>query len=379
LTIYFYIIILILIMFFNAAEIAYVSARRTFFLKKKSKSYVYRMARSIYNKPEIYFSVVLIGTNLMIVLFSILYAKSHSILMTSIVPTLAILFIGEVIPKTITLKFPERLTLIFSLPIKILYILFYPLHIVVKYISEGLLRIFRFRIEPEVLNKAEIEVAMKENVIKGIMKKEEYSILKNVLSLSKMDISEVMVPRIDIVASDINEGIEGVFESFRKRRFSRIPIYKDSIDNIIGIVHIRELLNGNKEGLDKFLKPVKFISENKTCEKALYELLSDINRAAIVIDEYGGTTGFVTVDDIFLGIMGSSIDYDLGFEGALILKGEVKVKSIGIESSEDTVAGYIIQKIGRIPNEGEEIVIDKYKFRILDASDRKIKKVQVFK
>jgi len=366
-------------MFFNAAEIAYVSARRSFFLKKKSKSYIYRMAQSIYNKPEIYFSVVLVGTNLMVVLFSILYAKSHSILMTSIVPTLAILFIGEVIPKTITLKFPERLTLIFSLPIKILYVFFYPLHIVVKYVSEGFLRVFRFRIKSEVLNKAEIEVAMKENVIKGIMKKEEYSILKNVLSLSKMDVSEVMVPRIDIVASDINEGIRGVFEVFEKRRFSRIPIYKDSIDNIIGIVYIRELFKGNEEGLDKFLKPVKFISENKTCEKALYELLSDINRAAIVIDEYGGTTGFVTVDDIFLGIMGSSIDYDLGFEGALILKGEVKVKSIGIESAEDTVAGYIIQKIGRIPNEGEEIVIGKYKFRILDASDRKIKKVQVYK
>ena len=371
-------IILLFIIFFNSSEIAFVSSNKLSLMREKDNGSIQRLTWRLYSTPEIYFSTVLVGINLSLVFFSVYMAERKSVLETTLLTTFIVLIFGEILPKVFTLKNPEKLAHIFSLPLYIFYYIFYPIIFLVKYPSFLFLKLMRVDVKEENISRTEIEVVLRENLVKGVMKKSEYAVLKNVISLSKKNVADVMIPRINIVSSDIREGRKGVIEVFRKHRFTRIPIYRENIDNILGIVNIREVFLYPDKDIQALIKPVRFVPEDKTCDVVLFELLYDANKAAIVIDEYGGTAGFITLDDIFTNLVGEVIDIKKELSGAFILKGDTRINALGIEDEEeDTIAGYIIRHTGRIPIEGEEIDIGELRFKILDATDRKIKKVQV--
>ncbi len=373
-----FILLLLLIMIFNSAEIAFVSSNRYVIKKIKDRHKVYEVLYSLLEKPEVYFSVILTGINLSIVSFSILNSFRQNILASSILSTILILLFGEIIPKTITLRKPEFFASFYAIPIKFLYYIFYPIIFTMRLLSHWFLKLLRIEEKDKDITKSEIELILRKNFEEKLLKKEEYLFLRKIISLSNRKVKDIMIPRTKIISVEINEGIDKLFEIYCKKRCTKIPVYKDNIDNIIGIVNVREAFRSKNTNLkDLLLMPV-FISENKSCDEAILELLKNDTKTAIVVDEFGGTAGFIKLDDIFINFLSETFIHDKQQKGSFILKGDVILNTIGINSDE-TVSAYIIKHIKTIPEEGESFTIEDYEFKIIDATDREIRKVMVRK
>lgn len=372
----YFMIILFFIMIFNSAEIAFVASNKHVLKKIKERYKTYEIVYALLEKPEIYFSVILTGINLSIVSFSILASFKQNLLTSSILSTFLILLFGEIIPKTITLKKPEIFASFYAIPVKFLYYIFYPIIYVMRIMSHLFLKLLRIEEKDKDITKSEIEIILKKNFEEKILKKEEYLFLKKIISLSSKKIKDIMIPRTKIAAIEINEGVNGLFKLYCEKRFTKIPVYKDNIDNIIGIVNIREVIRErNKKLSDLIIKPL-FLSEDKTCDEAIMELVKNDIKTAIIVDQFGGTAGFIKLDDIFINFLSETLIQEKQRKGTFILKGDTILNTIGINSDE-SISYYIINHIKKIPEEGEEFSIDDYEFKIIDATDREIRKVMI--
>jgi len=365
-------------MTFNSAEISFVSSNKYVLKRLREKHKIYELVDNLVEHPEIYFPVILTGINLSIVIFSVIASFKGNIISSSIVSTIFILIFGEIIPKIVTLKKPEFFASIYAIPIKFLYYPFYPIIFIMKMFSHWLLRFLNIEESDKDITKSEIELILRKNFEDKILKKEEYIFLKKIISLSVRKVQDIMIPRTKIVAIDIREGVEGLFKLYCEKRFTKIPVYKENIDNIIGIVNVRDAFKKKDKKLEDLIMPALFISEEKTCDEVLIELLKEPNKTAIIVDEYGGTAGFVKLDDLFINFVSETIVEEKHTKGTYILKGDAKLNLLGIDT-EETVSGYLIKHLKRIPEEGEEFNIEEYIFKIIDATDREIRKVMVVK
>lgn len=373
-------IILFFIIFFEASEMSLVASSKA---RMSNLALVggkrYKIANEIRKKPDIFFSTVLVGINLMTVLFAMLLTREIGITRGLLLSTIIIAFVGEVLIKSIVIINPEPISALTAPPLIFFYWIFFPLIFLVKGIGDGILKFFGIKGEStENITKEEMNIAVKEAKATGGIDIEQFSAISSLSKFSEKDVRDIMVPRLEIKSINCDEEISRIREILKEVDVSKMPVYKSTIDNIIGIIFKEDIIGRDEKWeIEDILRPIKFIHGDRTLEEILPELLSDKNSCAIVIDEYGGTEGFVSTDDILFNIIGKDSGMVGREEGTFIVDGSISPEIIGIETEEDTLAGFIISELQEIPGEGRKLDINGIEMTILDATERKIKKVLI--
>ena len=327
--------------------------------------------------------------------------KSISIIIITIILSYFTLVFGELVPKRIAMKYYEKVSFASIGIIKAISIITAPFVKFLTFSTNIVSKIFGVTGEEEE-NVTEEEIRMMIDVgeEKGAIEEQEKEMINNVFEFNDKVVSEIMIPRNKIFALDINLTISDVIEKLSEdMRYSRMPVYDESIDNIKGIIYIKDLLLSNKNKNSKIKSLVKeayFISDTKKVNELFQELRKSKKQIAIVIDEYGGTAGMVTIEDILEEIVGEIYDeYDKEtdkikkidnntflFDASIALYDVEKFLDIEIEEEEvDTLGGYLIKMLDRIPKDGEKPIVEteKVTYKIEKVKDRKIIKVKACK
>lgn len=327
--------------------------------------------------------------------------KSISIIIITIILSYFTLVFGELVPKRIAMKYYEKVSFASIGVIKTISVITAPFVKFLTFSTNIVSKLFGVTGEEED-NVTEEEIRMMVDVgeEKGTIKEEEKEMINNVFEFNDKFVSEIMVPRNKIFALDIDMTIAEVIEKLSEdMRYSRIPVYDENMDNIKGIIYIKDLLISNKNKNSKIKSLVKeayFVSETKRVNELFQELRKDKKQIAIVLDEYGGTAGMVTMEDILEEIVGEIYDeYDKEtdkfkkidnntflFDASIALYDVEKFLDIDIDEEDvDTLGGYLIKKLDRIPKDGEKPIVEteKVTYKIEKVKDRQIIKVKACK
>ena len=397
--------------FFSGMEIAYVSSNRlNLEIEKKQKGLIPKILSIITKDPSRFISTMLIGNSFALVIYglfmgqfiidylSFLFSPSMNeltvLLLQTIISTLLILIAAEFIPKVLFQIYSNFSMKIFSIPAYIFYIILYPVTGLVIIISNFILKTF-FKVntsESEFsFSKVELENYIENEIDKSDNNLDsEIEIFQNALELSEIKARDVMVPRAEIIALENTSSIINAKELFVETGFSKIPIYRNSIDNIVGYIHSFDFLK-KPQNINEFILPVVFVPEPMLVNDVLEKLTRESKSIAVVIDEYGGTSGIITVEDIVEELFGQIEDehdnYDLHekkisegiyeFSSRLEIEYLNKSYSLDLPESEsyDTLGGLIVFNKEEIPKVGDEVLINGYSIQIIHASSSKIEKV----
>ena len=321
----------------------------------------------------------------------------HSIALPAAFVTITIFHIvfGELAPKSIAIQKPEKISLIIALPLKIFYLIFKPFIWFLNTFANLMIRLLGFHpqnVEGEVHSSDELLYLIEESAESGVQGIPDKKILENIFDFSDTPVKQIMVPRGKILAIEINTELDEIIDLIIDNGFSRIPVYEKTIDNIIGILFAKDLiaLLNNKDVfvLRNSLREAYYVDENKMINNILRYMQLDKVHLAIVIDEFGGTAGLVTLEDIIEEIVGEIQDeYDE--EQPLVTKlNDKQFKILAYASIDDcndylpiplpededyeTVGGLVINEVDRIPNSGEEIELENYVCKIINSSERNI-------
>ncbi|MEX0928205.1 MAG: hemolysin family protein [Balneolales bacterium] len=405
--------------FFSGSEIGFVSANRLKLeIKARKKTLSGRYLNYFVRNPETYLSTTLIGNNIANVVYATLMAlflvspvtayyldlfgnepsEVTVLLIQTIIASLIIMMLGEVMPKAIFRIHSDFLISILAVPLKFFNWLFTPF----IYISNKAARLLISLFQPDsdyadrVFRRQDMEMLLQEigDDEGSDMDRDDSEILSNVLELSNKRVRESMIPRTDIVAVNKNASLKEVTNTFVSSGVSRLPVYDENIDDIIGVVFAYDLFKKPKN-LNEIIRPVKLIPSSQKSKDLLSEFQKLNISLAIVIDEYGGTAGLVTIEDLLEEVVGDIQDeYDI--EGTVmkkiapytyIISGNTHIDELTERFPEidlqrksngyETVAGYIISATGRIPQVNEEIVLDRHKFIISKATHSRIESIKL--
>ena len=406
------IITLILSAFFSGMEIAFVSSNKLkIFLDKEQGSLTNNIVSKFTDNPSNFIISMLIGNNVALVIYGIYMADLLEpviaryiisipffvLLIQVILSSVLVLLVAEFLPKVIFSLFPNRLLKLFALPAIICIKLLYPFSMFIKIISNFLIKLTFPQSaidEKTVFNRVDLDQYLEEHneiakqSTKGI--DTEVEILQNALDFSNIKVRDCMIPRTDIIGISIDDSIDKLRKKFIQTGHSKILVYKEDLDNVIAYVHSYELFKRPKEIRD-ILLPISLIPESVLAQDALDKLIKDRRSVALIVDEYGGTSGLVCVEDIIEELVGEIEDEhdEVSFSGRQIapnkyhLLGKHKLEELNkqygfnfIDSEEyDTLSGFITSKIGRIPKNQELITLSTYEFKILKISDNFIEEV----
>ena len=397
--------------FFSGMDIAYVSSNRlNLEIEKKQKGLIPKILSIITKDPSRFISTMLIGNSFALVIYglfmgqfiidylSFLFSPSMNeltvLLLQTIISTLLILIAAEFIPKVLFQIYSNFSMKIFSIPAYIFYIILYPITGLVIIISNFILKTF-FKVNTDEsefsFSKVELENYIENEIDKSDNNLDsEIEIFQNALELSEIKARDVMVPRAEIIALENISNIENAKKLFVETGFSKIPIYRNSIDNIVGYIHSFDFLK-KPQNINEFILPVVFVPEPMLVNDVLEKLTRESKSIAVVIDEYGGTSGIITVEDIVEELFGEIEDehdnYDLHekkisegiYEFSSRLEIEYLNKSYDLDLPEsesyDTLGGLIVFNKEEIPKVGDEVLINGYSIQIIHASSSKIEKV----
>tara|TARA_B100000427_G_scaffold56599_1_gene44199 strand:+ start:1848 stop:3104 length:1257 start_codon:yes stop_codon:yes gene_type:complete len=409
-----YIIIttLILSAFFSGMEIAFVSSNKLKIFLDKDKGNLTNKIVSKFTENSTNFIIsMLIGNNVALVVYGIYMADLLEPIIASyiisipffvliiqvVISSLLVLLVAEFLPKVFFSLFPNRLLQIFAFPAFIIIKILYPFSVAIHVISNFVIKLIfskSTKEEKPVFNRIDLDAYLEEHTkiakksISGI--DPEIEILKNALDFSNIKVRDCMIPRTNIVGINLNDSIDDLRKLFIQTGHSKILVYKDNLDNIIAYVHSYELFKQPQEIKD-ILLPISIIPESLLVKDALDKLIKDRRSVTLVVDEYGGTSGLICVEDIIEELVGEIEDEhdETIFLGRRIsddqyhLLGKHKIEDLNkkygfnlISSEEyDTLSGFIIAHIGRIPKNQEIIQLHSYEFKILKISDNFIEEV----
>lgn len=394
-------ILLFLSAFFSSSEIAYVvsnkikieiRARKDNFAAKNSKFFV--------KNPQIFFSTILISNNIV----NIAFASLATIFLTRqynfndleilLVSTTLLLIIGEIIPKYIARESADVLFRMFSLPIRFFTFLLYPFVKITSSLSSFLVR--RKELDDEethqLFDKEDLQLLINESSEAGVVDERESGIISKIIDLREQKVYECMTPRTDIVGVEINCDIKTVLNTFIDSGYSKLPVFEENLDNIKGLVLAKDLFK-SPESINSILREVIFVPETKKTLEMLKEFLNKGISIAMIVDEFGGTAGIVTVEDIIEEMLGEILDeYDEEEEvckkineSTYVFSGKVEIDRIAEEFSleiaegdYETIAGYIISELGRIPSKGEMFSIDNYTITVIRSNKTRVDLVKLF-
>jgi len=409
-------IILITILFsafFSGMEIAYISANKLRLeMDKQSSPFNSGLLKLVTRKSGEYIATMLVGNNIALVIYGIAFAKLLEPLLTgyfssttmvlliqTIVSTLIILLLAEFLPKTLFRLFPNSLLKIFAFPLAVFYVVFYPITRLTMFLIHVLLRRFLSKAETpdaesRVFGRVDLDhfINEAENQLPKAGKEveKEVKLFRNALDFSKVKLREIMVPRNELAMLDVNTDIETLRQKFVSTGYSRILIYEDNIDNIIGYVHSSAIFQKMKS-IRPFVKNVLIVPETMAANKLLSKFIREHRSIALVVDEFGGTAGLVTSEDILEEIFGEIEDEhdttafvekkvndkEYIFSGRFDIDLINEKYQIGIPESEEyeTLAGFILYHYESIPKVNTIIRIGRFSFKILKATFTKIELV----
>ncbi|MCS7181275.1 MAG: hemolysin family protein, partial [bacterium] len=317
--------------------------------------------------------------------------------------TFIILIFGEIIPKSIAKKHSEKIALLTAFPLKIFSIILYPFVKILLFISNLFMAIFREKIETiiPVLTEEDVKAMITVGEQEGLIEKEEKEMIHSIFEFGDKMVKEIMTPRVNIVAVEENTTLSEIIPKISSYGYSRIPVYKENIDKITGIVYIKDIIaKQTQSGWENLkakdiIRNIYFVPETKKVIELLRELQMLKLQMAIVIDEYGGTAGLITMEDLIEEIVGEISDefkkdekeYLKIAEGKYLIKGTMEIEKVeellGIkvptEIDIETIAGFVLSFFGRFPKKGEEFEYGNYKFVVQDAGEKNIKWVKVEK
>jgi CBS domain containing-hemolysin-like protein len=329
------------------------------------------------------------------------YADTIALLFVTSIVAIVSIVLGELIPKGLALGNPDRIALTVSGPITLFAKIVSPLVAVLVLLTKIISK--PFGIDPTrtpELSAAEIRLIVEQGSQQGVLEAEEEQMISAVMSLSDSKLHEVMVPRIDIAAIDQEASFDDAVTLVLTEGHSRTPLYKESVDHIVGILYAKDLLRiiaagGPRPRLRDIMRPALFVPESQAVDDLLNELQRRRVHMAIVLDEYGGTAGLVTIEDLLEEIVGEIQDeFDeeepmkvIVREGEAILDGRADIDEMGelvdpaleLEDDEeyDTVGGFVYHRIGRVPVVGDTVAVDPFKITVIKVIGRRVGKVRV--
>ena len=393
--------------FFSGLEIAYISRNKlNFEIKSKSKSFFGKIFALFNRNNSEFIATMLIGNNLSLVMYGLVMAQLLEpmlsfinndisiLIIQTLVSTVIVLITAEYIPKSIFLINPDKLLITFSIPLLIIYFILYPVVKVVMFFSKWfIIKILNqdYSDEKVVFKLTDLNDYIKRVVVndKEIQSKNVTEFFNNALALKTVKVRDCMIPRTDIISIDEKDSILELKNIIDESGFSKIIIYKSSIDHIIGYCHGLSLFN-NPKTIKEIIRPITFINETNLASEVLFKFMSEQINIAVVIDEYGGTSGILTLEDIIEEIFGEIIDE---FDDNVFLENKVNNNAYNFSArleieylnskynfkipvgEYDTLGGFILDFNKNLPKKGEIIKFDNYLIKILSMNDNRIDSV----
>jgi CBS domain containing-hemolysin-like protein len=393
-------VLLLLCGFFSAAEIAFVTGNKLKIeIRARKKNLAAKSALYFTNDPRKFFSTILLGSTIINISFASLSALFLSRvfgmheLNILLISTLIMLIFGELLPKYLSREIADRVVFIAAIPLRIISFILTPFVRITSSVSTLFIKsnsIGRENIN-YLFGKEDIETLVQESHEAGVVNKKESDIISRVLEVGDQRVYEAMRPRTDVVGIDIECSIEEVLDIFIESGYSKLPVYEDSLDNIKGVIFAYDLFKF-PPNLQSVIKEIIFVPETKRSFDMLNEFLSKRVSIAVVIDEFGGTAGIVTMEDIIEELFGEIKDeYDVEEDilrkissNSYLISGRVEVDSLNEkynlnipEGDYETIGGYVTSRLGRIPAQGESVHIDNFDILIARGNHTKIEVIKL--
>jgi len=399
--------LIILSAFFSSVETAYscsnkVKLRTMCSTGNKRAGKVLTLAEEDYDKL---ISTILVGNNIVnlsaatlsTLFFALIITNGvDSSLISTIAITVAVLIFGEITPKFIAKSYPEKLSMVAYPIIKFFYYIFYPINFIFSGYKWLISKVFKLK-NNDVVTEEEILTIVEEAEEDGTLREEETDLIRSVIEFDDVEVGDILVPRVNMVAIDEKASKDEIRKIFKKEGYSRLPVYKDSIDKIIGTLHEKDfysVLTNKTFDLDKLLQPAFYTTEHIKISVLLKQLQKKRIHMAIVLDEYGGTLGLVTLEDIIEELIGEiwdEFDEEVNYfkesgENCFVVDGNAPLADVfekfELEGEEEnfeafTLSGWIIETLGEIPRANKSFEYKNLEILVLKSTVKKVLQVKI--
>lgn len=404
----FLIVLVALSAFFSGSETALTSVNKIR-LKSLEENGDKKAARTlrVAENYERMISTVLIGNNIVniasaslaTVIFTVLLGADKGAAVSTVVMTIVVLIFGEVLPKNYAKNNADSLAVVVSGPIGFLMTVFKPLSAVLSALSGLMSRLTGGEDDKPSVTEEELKYIVESIEEEGVLEENESDLVQSALEFDEIEVQEIVTPRVDMVTLDVEDSWEEILELAKTSKVSRIPVYEGSIDNIIGLVHVRDILedeiSNSEHDIHSLLSQCLFVHKTMNLSGLLEKLRKEKMPLAIVTDDYGGTMGLVTIEDVVEELVGEIWDEYDDFEEELVKKddhtyevsGDYNIYDLMDELDEDnrsfesdynTVSGWILEQLEHIPTVGEQLVYeDRMRVTVTEMDDQRITKVKI--
>lgn len=397
--------------FFSATETAYSCASKIKLRTLLSNGN--KRAGAVLNLTEKHYdrllSTILIGNNIVNLSASaistlffamiILDSKLDSTVVSTAVITVAVLIFGEITPKYIAKTYPEKVSMAFYPVVILFYYILYPINLIFSAWKFIISHVFKLNRE-EIITEDEIMTFVEEAQEDGTLKKDETNLIRSVIEFDDLEVEDILTPRVNIAAVDIKSSLDEIKMMFQRTGFSRLPVYKGSIDSIVGIIHEKDFYNlyvNDKRSITEVMQEAYFTTEHTKISKLLRTLQVKRLQMAVVLDEYGGTMGIVTIEDILEELVGEIYDEhdeEINYHKKLndstyIFFGNAPLDNtfdiLGIDKSKvedfdaSTVSGWVIENLGEIPASGKSFEYENCRIEVMKSTVKKVLQVKIEK
>lgn len=401
------IVLLLLSAFFSSAETALTTISRIrikTLADEGSKNA--KIVLKIKDNPEKMLSAILIGNNIV----NISASSLATVMVQSIwgnfavsigtgILTILVLIFGEITPKTAATSHADKLSLLYARPIWFLMTVLTPVIIVINFLASGVMFILGMKNKAagNTFTEEELRTIMDVSHEEGVIEEEEREMINNVFDFGDAEAKDVMIPRIDMCMVDVESTYEELIEVFREHKYTRLPVFQENSDNVIGIINIKDLIiyrSGDEFNIRDYLRDVYYTYEYKKLSELMVEMRKDSVNITIVLDEYGAAVGLITIEDLLEEIVGEIRDeYDYDEEdafkevapGEYIVDGQIKLDDVNdgldlalVSDDYDSLGGYIIGSLDRLPTEGDKVDAGRITL-VVDSMDKnRIDKIHIY-
>ncbi len=387
--------------FFAGSETAFISINRMkLHANLAAKDRKSRIIHWLAHRPEDVIGMFLLGTNVCIVAASLIfteYVAAHSasphlipLIVTGILTPLILIF-SDVFPKIIFRTFSDEIMRSLAWIYGFLFIVLYPLQFIFVRSIKFILKIFGVTKKNKgILSRDEFKLLLDISTSKGVMKEKEKDFIESIMNFKNIKAKEIMVPLIRMVCVEENDSVAKASQLMLNRRHSRLPVYRARVDNIIGFIENKDVINARgTESVKQYTRDTLFLPETLEIDKVLLEMQESLVQMIFTIDEYGGVSGVITSQDLVTEIVGEFVDLvnaaPVKKEGeTLIVNGTYDIDELeedlhlGIQKDGfETVSGFVMQQLEHLPHAGESFVFSKYEFEILSVINRRIEKIKI--
>lgn len=394
-------LLLLVAAFFSASETAYASLNR---IKLKKSADVGNkkasLALSLADNYDALMSTVLVGKNFVSILavvlatvLSIQYFPVAGIIFSTIVMTVLVLIVGEISPKIMAKEKPEEFAMKAAPLLRLMLILFTPANALFDLWKKFLNKLFAVKMD-ESISEKELLFLVDEAQNSGGLENYEHELIRSAITFNELEVQDILTPRVDVVGTDIHSNLDEIEELFLTEGYSRIVLYDDSIDKVVGVLHQKDFYSylktkpyrQNDEGIQSIVKEVIWTPENMKISKLLKQLQLEKSHLAIVSDEYGGTVGIVTLEDILEELVGEIWDEhdevteeieqlsETTYRIAASANLDKVLNLFGIEEEfeSNTISGFIMEQMGKLPNAGDSIIYYNLKITVSKVRFRRV-------